>query len=116
MAYKTVTQSGAPATLDAKHKQVEGYLLAVKPGSKKFASSKIYSLQTPKGETIKVWGCAAINQALLDASGSLLPEFSLRMARLTYEGMIKIKGRKQPMRNVTVEVDDTRKLNLKRVR
>lgn len=113
MAYKTVNNSNAPIGLDKNNKRAEGFLLDVRQGSKKYRDSRIYTLQTPKGEQLKVWGCAQINQALLDGDGNILPSFRQRMIRLTFTGMKKIKGRKEAMREITVEVDESRKLALK---
>jgi hypothetical protein len=108
MAFKKLNRGrGAPAiSPDAKHKVIMGYLLAVQSKVGKFKKSRIFELQQRDGSKVNVWGSTQINGELLDETGrEIEPALVGKMVRLTFKGKQKVKGRKESMHLVDVEVD-----------
>ena len=105
MAVKKIVGKNQSQRLDAKTPgPIAGFLVGVKRNVGKFKSN-LYTLREKSGAESQVWGCAAVDNALFPAKGPS-PYMGL-MVRLTFKGKRKIKGRKQPMRDVSVEVDES---------
>src|SRR5579864_8863710 len=88
-------------------KQVIGYLLGMKGNVGKYKSQIFHFQQEKDGAPFSVWGSASMTQNLCVETRKgvfdIDPAFQDCLVRLTFQGMKKVKGRKEPMRDILVE-------------
>lgn len=112
MAFKQIKRGGNAVSLDKKNKTAQGFLLGLEfPKKSKFKDSFIVRLRGEDGTPVNVWGTAQIAQSLCDSTGKAVESaFAGKLVRLTFAGEKKLPGRKQKMKEITVEVDPDKAL------
>lgn len=95
---------------------VEGYLVShriVKSKDKTKRDSILYTLRNPDGSNVEVWGNGAINYQFLEGNGKRLsPLYKGFLVRLVGGGKKKLEKGKNPMQEVEVLVDQSKKIRV----
>src|ERR1039457_5652302 len=115
MSLKVISKQSKGAVAIDQIKTITGYLMGVRftPAKKNKGgvvvrkASPIYVFQDKTtSERKELWGCATIDQNLLDGdSKSLDPILQGALVKIDYKGKQKIKGRSLPMKVTVVQAD-----------
>lgn len=108
MAYEKIKRSAKPIACDANNTVVEGFLLGAKLKTGRDNKSTLYLLRPVKdGDDFKMWGSAAIDEALLDAGGRVKAEMLNKKIKVEFDHSEEIGDTGKTFNVVDVYVDRT---------